>query len=148
MTSVDAPTWIALGVGLYGAGLSTFTFVSNRLDAARAQARGIEVYSRMRVVPGDPPGPALAILAYNRERRPVQIVRAGIISESGMLVWHGPETPELPATLGDGESVEVRLPNDWIQLVTASTGGQISGFAVMDAGRTVYRSDPPAGDDT
>lgn len=61
---------------------------------------------------------------------------------NGMLMWHGPETPELPATLGDGESVEIRLRDDWFWLITGSTQAEVSRLVVSDAGGTMYFSDP------
>ena len=138
----DATTWIALAIGGYGAGLSTYTAVNGRLQSKRELARGVEVVVRTRVLAGPPTVPVTAVHAYNRERRPVQIVRAGAVMTNGMLVWHGPETPELPATLGDGESVEIRLPDDWFWLITSSTQAQVSRLVVSDAGGTMYFSEP------
>jgi hypothetical protein len=57
-------------------------------------------------------------------------------------MWHGPETPELPATLGDGESVEIHLPDEWFWLITGSTHAEVSRFVVTDAAGTMYFSDP------
>jgi hypothetical protein len=96
----------------------------------------------MRVLAGPPTRPVLAIHAFNSERRPVEIVRAGVIAANGSVVWHGPETPELPARLGDGESIEIRLPDEWIELVRASTGQEALQLAVMGAGGKIYASEP------
>jgi hypothetical protein len=96
----------------------------------------------MRVLAGPPTRPVLAIHAFNTEQRPVEVIRAGVIVANGTLIWHGPETPELPARLGDGESVEIRLPDEWIELVRASTGHDVVQLAVMDAGGQLYVSEP------
>ena len=91
---------------------------------------------------GPPNRPVLAIHAFNSERRPVEVVRAGVIVANGATIWHGPETPELPARLADGESVEIRLPDDWIELIRASSGHDVVQLAVMDAGGKLYVSEP------
>ncbi len=135
----DVTTWIALAVGVYGGGLSTYTAVTRRLNSKRELARGVDVVIRTRVLAGPPTVPVTAIHAYNRERRPVQIVRAGALMTNGVPIWHG---PELPATLGPGESVEIRLPDEWFWLITASTQAEVSRLMVSDAGGTMYFSDP------
>lgn len=138
----DMAAWAALAIGSYGAGLSTYTAVARRRDSKRELARVVDVIVRTRVVAGPPTLPVTAILAYNRERRPVQIVRAGALMTNGILIWHGPETPGLPATLGDGEGVEIRLPDDWFWLITGTTQAEVGRFVVADAGGTQYFSDP------
>jgi hypothetical protein len=138
----DVATWIALAIGIYGGGLSTYTAVTRRQESKRELARGIDVVVRTRVLAGPPTVPVTAIHAHNRERRPVQIVRAGALMTNGLMMWHGPETPGLPATLGDGESVEIHLPDEWFWLIRGSTRAEVSRLAVSDAGGTLYFSDP------
>lgn len=137
----DLVSWGASAIAGYGAIVSTYTVVSRHRERQSELARGITVTPRSRIIPGDPPYAVLAIHAYNSGRRPVEIVRAGLKLVNGMGVWHGPETAELPALLGDGQSVEIRLPPDWIDLVTASAG-EPERLAVTDAGGTIYLSEP------
>jgi hypothetical protein len=88
-----------------------------------------------RLVPG--------VHAYDAEQRPVEIRRAGLVAANGMVMWHGhPYPPQLPARLGDGESVFIELSAEWLDLINASTGQQFVRGAVEDAGGNIHMSEP------
>ena len=139
----DVPAWIALGIALYGGALSTFNAVIERRRHQQGLTRDLVVTGR--VWPSaDPTKAALMVRAYNSGQRPVHVIRAGVVLQSGIIVWHGPTTPRLPAGLADGESIEIPLTPDWLDLVRASMRQDIVGFAVEDASRTPYVSERAA----
>lgn len=137
----DAPAWIALGIALYGGGLSTYNTVIERRGKLEELVRDVRVTGRMR--PGaDPSKPVLTVRAYNSKKRPVQVTRAGVVLRSGIIMWQGPSTPGLPARLDDGDSIEVPLAPEWLELTQAAMRQEIVGLAVEDASGTPHRSSP------
>jgi hypothetical protein len=137
----DTATWIALGVAVYGAGLSTAIAVGQLRQRKREAARGIDVLPRGRMMQGRP---VFGVYAYNSESRPVQVVRAGLVGLNGVPIWHGaPHPPQLPALLGVGESVFIPFLDAWLTQVRMSMPHvEYMGVAVEDAGGRVYTSEP------
>jgi hypothetical protein len=94
----------------------------------------------MRPSGDDPTKPVLIVTAVNTEQRPIEIARAGIVVGTDMVIWHPPRQVGLPARLEDGQSVDVDLSADWIELTRLSTRQDPIGVAVEDSDGRVYKA--------
>ncbi len=136
----DVATWTALGVAIYAAGVSTYNEFTKRRDSKRALERNVHVEGRMRHKGGDVTHPVRVVTAVNTQRRPIEIARVGAVLASGVQVWR-PTADDLPARLGDGESVELELPDNWLDLVGGSLQSEIVAYSVADSNGAVYESE-------